>query len=221
MRKLTFALTAVFCALPGSASILLSDGNTVAGHYDVANANSGYEISQEVNFTLSQTFYNLDITALLSNGNVSTSAYATAYITDKTGAGTTSANVLANSPVAISSHCTACPVSYTLFTGLTLGPGTYHLLIGDTVVDPTNDLQWEAAAIGTPVSTAAGVTYGGHYESFDVNNTNPPTENYGQSTTNPLILSITGSTTSLPEPATWALGAAALFAFACFKHSRA
>ena len=122
----------------------------------------------------------------------------TAWLTNKIGTGTTAANVLATT--------TGTPVvsgNYTAFSGLSLSPGTYFLVLAAT--HQFNDVGWSWSSSPT-VTTAPGVTFRGQF--FNPGNTNdswnvlPPsyTDFVALSTNNPFLIQITG--TAVPEPGT-------------------
>ena len=104
-----------------------------------------------VSWTQTGTFNNVTIAAALES-SLPLQATGTAYLSNKLGTGATNANLL--DTFAASTNNNTPGVLITLFTGLTLGPGTYDLSIKENT-----DLFWVEA--GTPVQTlASGVTHG-------------------------------------------------------------
>lgn len=90
------------------------------------------------------------------NGNGSThTAIGTAYLTTRIGPGTTTANQLASVPFSVTGIDT--PVLTTLFSGLTLGAGTYYLVLSSP---PNESAGWEFGRCcpAPPPVTAPGVT---------------------------------------------------------------
>ena len=89
--------------------------------------------NEYVSWTQTGTFSGVAIQAnLVLNGGAGT---GTAYLTTQIGAGTTTAQQVATAPVSISN--TNQQSLTTLFSGLTLGPGTYYV-----TVSRTSGLDW-------------------------------------------------------------------------------
>jgi hypothetical protein len=100
-------------------------------------------------------------------------------------------------------------VPITLFTGLTLGPGSYYLVLGPV----TSNLLVQTATPGnTTVTTYPGVNAGADLFATGASQSYGPASTFG--TKNALILfSVTGSlgATSVPTLSLWAMLATALF----------
>jgi hypothetical protein len=105
-------------------------------------------------------YNNVTITAPLednSNGGPIAGIEGTVYLTNQIGPGTTVANLVAP-PVTVSGLTNTFTVR-TLFTGLTLGPGTYYLTFRST---NSNPLSMSMEGSSTPViTTGTGITPGG------------------------------------------------------------
>jgi hypothetical protein len=167
-------------------------------------------------WTQTVTLTNIQILAdLAAAGGLST---GTVYLTNAIGNGTTSAanQVAINTSAPFTTGST--PAFQTMFTGLTLGPGTYYLVITGPGPNPSDNNFWEAASPPTLV-TAAGVTYNGLFQG---SGTGSETQSgYGPSSS----FSGLGSALTLqfivssgaPEPASYLLAAAGLLAFAAAK----
>lgn len=125
-------------------------------------------------------------------------SFGTAYLTDQLGPGTTVANQIASASVAFP---TGSPQTVPIFSGLTLNPGTYYLIIkGGSQYD-----SWYGNNTGI-VTTDAGVTFNGGYFTNSANV-------YAPASTFTPVANVhrffTVSGTAVPEP-----GSAALVALA-------
>jgi hypothetical protein len=161
------------------------------------------------------TFSGVSITAKLLDFSASAPATATAFLTNQIGAGTTQlANEVANGPISISN------TTYTnvlLFSGLTLGPGTYYL-----VIQNGSNLSW-GGTFGTPttVQTGAGVTVG-PTSGFAFGPPAPyaPASTFTNKTTR-FLFSVTGNAgAAVPEPALGLLVSAGLGGFLLIRKFR-
>lgn len=101
-------------------------------------------------WTQTGSFSGVTIQAYLYSGGGT--ATGTAYLVTQVGPGATSAQQIgAAAPISVTSET---PVATTLFTNLTLGPGTYYL-----VISRTTDLRWSMNTTAqSGIVTAAGVT---------------------------------------------------------------
>ena len=122
-----------------SISGVAGDGFEVGGSIDVILAESWSETT---------SFSGVDITAVL--GDYLGSGTITAYLTTQIGAGATFAQQIAKASIDPASG----EETDTLFTGLSLGPGTYYL-----VLSSANEATWWGNTTST-TTTAAGVTAG-------------------------------------------------------------
>jgi hypothetical protein len=170
-------------------------------------------------WTQSVTLTNVQILAdLAADGGLST---GTVYLTNALGNGTTSATnqVAINASAPFTAGDTAA--FQTLFTGLTLGPGTYYLVVTGTGPGQSDGNFWEAASPVTQV-TATGITYNGLFQS---NGTGETQSGYAPSASFFSLSAFTlqfavDSTSTVPEPATYILTAGALLFFAAAKYAK-
>jgi hypothetical protein len=181
--------------------VLLVAGSAVATPITVVSATPNIDVSLGMggglveSWTQTGTYSGVTITAAL----ISIQADTTAYLMNQVGLGTTVANQLFINPVS----------STTLFTGLTLGPGTYFLV----VASPNN----VSATYGVPplLTTDAGVTIGSTASS-PLGTLAPyaPATNFSSFTTaNHMLFSVVGSAdvpSQVPEPATLGMLSAGL-----------
>jgi hypothetical protein len=91
-----------------------------------------------VSWTQAGTYTDVSISAWLASGfpEVGLPASGTVYLTTQIGAGTTLADQIAQTPVSTSGNTLT---ETSLFSGLTLGPGTYYLI---TASSPGNGVAW-------------------------------------------------------------------------------
>jgi hypothetical protein len=143
------------------------------------------------------TYVNVTITVEIDPGTGSGTS-GTAYLTTQVGPGTSVAQQIATAPFS-ATGAKFSPVLNTLFTGLTLGPGNYYL-----VLSSATGLGWEiATGFITPVADA-GVsdilnadTSGNPLAAY------PPTSIFGNTTGN--LVEFTAIGTAVPEPSPMAL----------------
>lgn len=189
--------------------VALTVGNAYAGivasrsgPMDSANGNNPFAIS----WTQSSTFDNVSITADLYNlSGVDTTG--TFYLLDALGPGTTAAvDEIARVSVSSSSAGTA---TFSLFSGLTLGPGTYYLTYE---YDPqTASLFWSEAVPGATVTLDASVSALTNYVPTGPADPYAPATDFTTASRIFPIFSITSADPrTVPEPATWGLLAMAL-----------
>lgn len=139
----------LFCSV-ASATTIASVGNP-------ANFIPGLAVSEQealsVSWTQTESYTGVSIYAPLGKGAANDANSVYAYLTNQVGLGTTAANQIAQSVVYFSA---ALDPTVQLFSGLTLGPGTYYL----TVWSPTMaGGGWEFAT--DPTDTLdRGVTVG-------------------------------------------------------------
>ena len=151
-------------------------------------------------WTQSGSYSNVSISAFVSNGS-------SAYLTNLIGGTATAGNVIASTTFSVGGATLT-----QLFSGLSLGPGTYYLVIGGTVSG-----TWPEASPPT-VTTDAGVTANGYgfcnttgYGSC--NFANPYASTFVASSLNSQFL-VDGTADGVPEPATLGTMASALLALA-------
>jgi hypothetical protein len=147
MKALSLTLLAALAFFPAAKPIF---GELIVS--DSAGGTSGSTTGFfAVSWTQTGTFNNVSIEAQLESSQAGAST-GTAYLSNKLGTGAGSGNLL--DTFAVSTNNNSPGVLIPLFSGLTLGPGTYYLSIQDNF-----GLYWDLA--GTPVQTlASGVTQG-------------------------------------------------------------
>lgn len=173
-------------AMPMFGEIIVSD--TAGG---TSGSNNAF---LAVSWTQTGTFDDVTIAAQLKSG-LPTLSTGTAYLSNDLGSGASAGNLLHTDSIMTNNN--ADGVLITLFTGLTLGPGTYDLSIkGD------GGLYWSEA--GSPVQTlASGVTQGADLVASGTVGTPPISTSFVDLNIHPLF-DVTGNpvagTTGTPEP---------------------
>jgi hypothetical protein len=176
---------------------------SVSGPNDGAGllGTAGPGVAQALGFSWTQTntYTNMSITALLENEPFE----GTAYLTTAIGPGTTSAEEVTEASVTVGGN--SGDYSFEdLFSGLTLGPGTYYITVFGSGAsawgadcDPTLFSSSQCALAN--ITTASGFTYNSNFFSDTPTGYVP-----GDSFTNPgaddNIVQITGN--AVPEPST-------------------
>jgi len=188
MKLLSFSIfTAAMALVPAFGEVIVADA---------AGGTSGsFTNFEAVSWTQTGTFSNVAIQAALESNlpNIST---GTAYLSDKIGPGATNADVL--DTFAISTNNNVPGTLIPLFSGLTLGPGTYFLSI-----EPNSGLFWVGA--GSPTQTlASGVTQGNDQRASGPVGTPPISTSFSTDNTLAPLFQVTGNpastTTGTPEP---------------------
>jgi hypothetical protein len=224
MKCKGFVFLAAFAALAlgmnASATTVLS----VSANTPVTFALGGpsYEQILAQQFIASSALKNVSVSAQVGNNGQALSTI-NAWLTTAIGPNETTANVIASATIAPSSSDSM----QTLFSGLTLTPGTYYLVLsGGSTTDTEAD--WWGTNGSTAVTSADGVSYNGgdyyYYANVSQLDDAPAVNfNYLPNSLN-LNSNVTGdlvSPASAPEPASEALlilGAAVGLLFA--KHRR-
>lgn len=184
------AAAAIAAALPAMAGTIISE---TAGAESCCRVVTGY-----ASWSQSVTYTNVSIYANLFSVNSPTPATGIAYLVSQVGPGTTSADEYV-SPFNIS-LTTGTSTPTLLFSGLTLAPGDYFL-----VIHPTSELEWDNGVAAPVRVLGTGVTVSATPEK-NQGTIDPyaPASNFTQ--TGGLIYSVTGDLASeVPEPATGAL----------------
>jgi hypothetical protein len=139
---------------------------TVTTHADTIAGMAGGTIKaleandpEGVSWTQTQSYSNVTISGALSTVGLQGNGTVTAYLTNQVGAGTTLANLIASATI---SGVNFEPAPTTLFSGLSLGPGTYYL-ITVTKLDPSlpfgiaeDGVLWEVFSGNAPISGITG-----------------------------------------------------------------
>jgi hypothetical protein len=108
------------------------------------------------NWTSTVAFTDVTISAFVYSENSADTA-ATAYLTTQSGAGATTATLVAQANVTLPVGHAGSTAELQLFSGLTLPPGTYYLILATT--DTTTNEGWLNGDLPTPAVTATGVTF--------------------------------------------------------------
>src|SRR5215472_2994643 len=143
------------------------------------------------------TYSDVTITALLHATFPDQTSEGDAYLTTRIGPGTTSADEIARS------HFSTIPGEsflIPLFSGLTLGPGSYFLTLGSTSnMSPVP--VWDNTEPGiVDVAVDNGVNLGSRFQSFPASSY-PPSSSFA-SVSHFWIFTVTGTPTIIPEPST-------------------
>ena len=149
-RALLAAWLTATCASGGAAII--------AQHDSSPNGGTDSAPLLGIGFTTTDTFNNVSIQAkLTATGN---GAIGIAYLTTRVGPGTTPSDELASVPLSFNFTPNVQDVQFTtLFSGLTLGPDTYYLLVFDQTDTLFVDVTWVRNSTANLIkTTAAGVT---------------------------------------------------------------
>ena len=162
---------------------------------------AGYTLSSSIqtlgiSWLQTSSYINVNIAAEL--GAISGAGTGRAYLTTQVGSGTTTSSQVATASF---SFPTATSPALTLFTTLTLAPGTYFLTIAATAGTVG---VWEGTNSPT-ISTDSGVTRLPDYYSSSPN-TYAPASTFSSSSTTNFKYNITG--TAVPEPSSFILAAA-------------
>jgi hypothetical protein len=105
---------------------------------------------QAVTWTETGSYTNVSIGANLAISNGLSTGTGIAYLVTALGPSATLANLVATDPITVSGNPGVNTMT-SLFTGLSLGPGTYYLLINPTDINMTDSLVWDGG--GTPTQT--------------------------------------------------------------------
>lgn len=194
-RIFFYAATAALLAGPAFGGIIVQDLYS-------AGATGSYDFWRAATWTQTATYSGVTIGANLATNGISP-GNGTAYLMNLLGPGATSGNEVAApfSIVNLSTSCCTLNTMTPLFSGLTLGPGTYYLLI-----DPATTLYWDLT--GPPAQTlGSGVTQGSDVALSGSRDPGFPPDSPYASTAYNVIFSVTGtlvtdSPPSTPEPST-------------------
>jgi hypothetical protein len=203
LGSLLLGFGAVIAFAPGAfAGTIVSVTGTGTGEANFALGGSDQDEVLEASWTILGTYFNVSI-AVDVGANDSSSPSLSAYLTTAIGPTETAADEIAG----IMLDPAAENETDTLFSGLTLGPGTYYLVLTGGASDSTESVWW-----GTDTPTAAttgdGVTFGGDAFAamgmgLGVNGNYPPASDFNNAPGLGLLFDVTGDAT--PEPSSFSL----------------
>jgi hypothetical protein len=179
----------LLCASGAAADTIISDRGIFS---------TGFQLSTgqflAAGWTQTGSFDNIVISADVFTANKTPSAAGTAFISDSLGAGASTLFTQAFTFPLIGSGPT------TLFSGLTLGPGTYFLVLASS--DAGADDGWNGTT-GTAFTSAVGATSAGFFFATNPASGNPPASSFTSGDLG-LLFSVTGDpvASAVPEPST-------------------
>lgn len=212
-----FLLAVVLLAVsvpPVSADVIVSvTRNPANGGFGGATVASDRAAAVEWTISGGTTYSNVDISFNYSAYGPGT---AMAYLLSSIGPGTTAADAIADTSFSYDSLYGTDNFIH-LFSGLTLGSGTYYLVIGPVVTG--DEILWASTPeIWNPpvVTTAPGVTVGDSYTAGYTSGYAPAADFTSLSSDVHFIVTGDEVDASTPEPATFGLfgGSILLFGFA-------
>ena len=219
-----FVILAFAAALFATGSIRSAAANTLVDcgpnsglGYSVLGSAGTYN-TEMMTWTQTGSYTGVTIAALLGTTDAHTDS-VTANLSSAVGPGTGSAlidTVTTTAPIV-----TGLPAisEVTLFSGMTLGPGTYYVTLTDSSVG--TDHLWLARASG-PLTVGSDITSVAEYKSSggSANGTYPWESTFTAHTGTPYGYYVTGTPSSVPEPATLALLGSALLGLVGFLSAR-
>ncbi len=188
-----------------AADIVSVSGNVFS---NIPVGGNGFVIA--TSWSSTSAFTGVTISALLNaeifSGNPTGDATGEAYLMKAIGPGVTTAGQVAAASFTVPGT-DLTPTDFTLFTGLTLAPGTYYLVLDGFSGSPR--FYWDTALSPT-VATDAGTTYLADYDVRD----NEQDLTYGPASafvewapdgtrTDRFEYTVTGDASQVPEPATF------------------
>ena len=201
------SLALLLSAVPAArANTIVSVSGTATSAYTIGLP--GTDQILETSWTSATAYSNVSVSAEITGDGSLT--VISAFLTNAIGPAENSANVIASktlTPI----HNFYGPGMETLFSGLTLAPGTYYLVLGGGLQEEGE--WWGTASTPATIQTDVGVSYGGD-ETTDINppfyygfpdENNPPDSTFMP--TDPMyptnfIFSVTGTPlNAVPEPA--------------------
>jgi len=201
---LAAVLVLIVLSFPLGATTIISTDLGSAGYTELFGG-----FAADVAWTQTGTFSGATVYAEIDpggNGTTPSTETGTAYLTTQIGPGTTVADEIASTSFSVTGLAFD-PTDDPLFTGLTLGPGTYYLVLTATGSQPGG---WEITSTGITPVTAPGVTDIdlGHQGTGTASY--PPALSFSLVNGNPLEFSVTGTSSATPEPSTLPLVCATL-----------
>lgn len=204
IRLLSLLCATAALAFPGTVISVSGSGNVQLGGISA------------VSWSQSGSFSNVAVTAQMSNqSGIGQSLAFHAYLTDAIGAGATVADEIASLGFTLSPGSNQ---TVNLFSGLSLGPGTYFLVISpDGGTTPVGG--WAATTAAPTVTLGSGVTRNADRGSNGAIASYPPSTEIPLLTGGSLLYSVTAVDSAVPEPATTALIGAGLAILAFRRRS--
>jgi len=198
-------LVAVLFAGSASSATLFQVTGTAGNAWNASTTQVLY-----ATWTQSASFTGVDISALLSG-----SGTATAVLSNQIGAGTTVGNVITSTTLSYPVSATLTP----LFSGLSLGAGTYYLIIGGTGVGSWPQANPETLTTDPSVS-ATGYGFCNTSGSGSCNFGFTPASTFVSFNLASQLLITVNPASGVPEPTTAATAAIALLVLAVFGKFR-
>lgn len=201
LGSLLLWLGAVFAFAPAAfAGTIVSV--TGSGEANFALGGNDQDEVLEASWTTLGTYFNVSVTVDVG-ANDSSSPSLSAYLTTAIGPTETAADQIAG----IMLDPSAENETDTLFSGLTLGPGTYYLVLSGGASDSTESVWWGTDS-GTAATTGNGVAFGGDGFAaigvgLGVNGNYPPASDFNSAPGLGLLFQVTGDAT--PEPGSLSL----------------
>ncbi|MBL8222167.1 MAG: PEP-CTERM sorting domain-containing protein [Bryobacterales bacterium] len=195
LRTIALFLASAALALPGT---VISVTGSNPGGINLGGIGA-------VSWTQSGAFSGVSISAVMTNSfGTGQSIAFHAYLTDAIGPGATVADEIDSTAFSIAPGFNQ---TVNLFNGLSLGPGTYFLVISSDL-GATGAGGWSVTTSSPTVTTGLGVTRNADRGSNGAAALYPPATNIPVLTGGSLLYSVTAS--DVPEPATTALIACGL-----------
>jgi hypothetical protein len=198
-------LFALFLASQSSGATVVSVSGTTFTEIPVGAVSGGNGQVLAASWSSTTSFTGVTISALLTTeifgGNPTGDVTGQAYLMTAIGPGTTVASQIATAPFLVSSTFVT-PTNVTLFSGLTLGPGTYDLVLDNPANSPR--FYWVTSS-PTTVTVAPGTTHLPDSITGNKDLIYAPASPFAQSTrSDSLEFTVTG-TAGAPEPATFSM----------------
>jgi len=186
----------VILAFPAGvfADLIISVAGTGEANFTLGGDQDQVE---EASWTQLDGYSNVSIAAQV--GRASEGPSITAYLTSAIGPAETADDLIAIDTFAPSTN----NEFDTIFSGLSLGPGTYYLVLSGGDSDSSQSAWW-GTDNGTRATTDTGVTFNGDGYAFSgdgLNDSNPPASTFSSSTRAGLLFQVTGEAEAAsPEP---------------------
>ena len=208
-----FSILAAALLAPAAFASTIVSSTYLTGFSTTSSAGGGL---LAVSWTQTTSYTDVSVEADLAANNGLSEAIGTAYLMKEIGAGTTAiSDEIASAPVSVSGNPGLDNLT-SVFSSLSLGPGTYYLVIEPASVNNVDSLEWDMA--GMPSQTfGTGVSDVMAFAGTTTNAAFPPANTFASELSTP-IFSVTGDlgviTSPTPEPSTTILLACGLGALA-------